>query len=94
MRIVTDSGYPKLGFRVSGISRKMGSQQVEQGYFHLGRNHVHLTERFGFVSRHLWLGNFGKRNRRVRARRPRLRFPKFPNQRCRLTKPNLSVRST
>ena len=27
-----------------------------------GRNHVHLTEWFGFVNRHLWLGNFGKHN--------------------------------
>ena len=41
----------------------------------IGRNHVHLTEWFGFVNRHLWLGNFGKRNRGLRARSVRLRFP-------------------
>ena len=28
----------------------------------LGRNHVHLTVRLGFVTQHLWLGNFGKCN--------------------------------
>ena len=39
-----------------------------------GCNHVHLTERFGFVNRHLWLGNFGKRNRGLRARTLRLRY--------------------
>ena len=45
-------------------------------YLSLGRNHVHLTEWFGFVNRHLWLGNFGKRNRGLRARTLRLRYPK------------------
>ena len=42
---------------------------------HIGRNHVHLTVRLGFVNRHLWLGNFGKRNRGLRARTLRLRLP-------------------
>ena len=26
----------------------------------IGRNHVHLTVRLGFVTQYLWLGNFGK----------------------------------
>ena len=32
---------------------------------HYGRNHVHLTARLGFVTQHLWLGDFGKCNREV-----------------------------
>ena len=42
----------------------------------LGHNHVHLTEWFGFVNRHLSLGNFGKCNRCLRARTLRLHYPK------------------
>ena len=42
----------------------------------LGCNHVHLTVRLGFVTQHLWLGNFGKCNRGLRARTLRLRYPK------------------
>ena len=42
----------------------------------LGCNHVHLTERLGFVTQHLWLGDFGKCNRGIRARSLRLRYPK------------------
>ena len=34
----------------------------------LGRNHVHLTIRLGFVTQHPWLGDFGKCNRGLRAR--------------------------
>ena len=45
------------------------SQENQYKYLlHIGRNHVHLTERFGFVNRHLWLGNFGKSNRGLHAR--------------------------
>ena len=51
-------------------------------FWHIGRNHVHLTERFGFVNRHLWLGNFGKRNRGLHARTLRLRYPN-----CSVTSP-------
>ena len=43
---------------------------------HIGGNHVHLTVRFGFVAQHLWLGDFGKCNRGLRARTLRLRYPK------------------
>ena len=42
----------------------------------LGCNHVHLTVRLGFVTEHLWLGDFGKCNRGLRARTPRLRYTK------------------
>ena len=42
----------------------------------LGRNHVHLTVRLGFITQHLWLGDFGKCNRGIRARTLRLRYPK------------------
>ena len=41
-----------------------------------GRNHVHLTARLGFVTQHLWLGDFGKCNRGLRARTLRLHYPK------------------
>ena len=40
------------------------------------RNHVHLTVRLGFVTQHLWLGNFGKCNQGLRARTLRLRYLK------------------
>ena len=43
---------------------------------HLGRNHVHLTVRLGFVTQHLWLGDFGKCNRGLCARTLRLCYPK------------------
>ena len=36
-------------------------------YMYIGSNHVHLTVRLGFVTQHLWLGNFGKYNRGLRA---------------------------
>ena len=42
----------------------------------LGRNHIHLTVRLGFVTQHHWLGDFGKCNRGLRARALRLRYPK------------------
>ena len=42
----------------------------------LGRNHIHLTVRLGFVTQHLWLGDFGKCNRGLRAQILRLRYPK------------------
>ena len=42
----------------------------------LGRNHVHLTVRFGFVTQHLWLGDFGKCNRGLRARTLQLHYLK------------------
>ena len=41
----------------------------------LGRNHVHLTVRLGFVTHHLWLGNFAKCNRGLRAQTLQLRYP-------------------
>ena len=34
----------------------------------LGRNHVHLTVRLGFITQHLWLGDFGKCNQGLHAR--------------------------
>ena len=27
---------------------------------YLGHNHIHLTVRLGFVTQHLWIGDFGK----------------------------------
>ena len=45
-------------------------------HIHMGRNHVHLTVRLGFVTQHLWLGNVGKCNRGLRAQTLRLRYPK------------------
>ena len=45
-------------------------------YF-LGRNHVHLvhlTVKLGFVTQHLWLGDFGKCNRGLHAQTLRLRY--------------------
>ena len=35
---------------------------------HIGRNHVHLTVGLGFITQHLWLGNFGKCNQGLHAR--------------------------
>ena len=42
---------------------------------HKGHNHVHLTTGLGFVTHHLWLGDFRKCNQGLRARTLRLRFP-------------------
>ena len=40
-----------------------------------GHNHIHLTVRLGFITQHLWLGDFGKCNRGLCARTLRLRYP-------------------
>ena len=42
----------------------------------IGRNHVHLTVMLGFVTQHIWLGDFGKCDQGLRARTLRLRCPK------------------
>ena len=41
-------------------------------HIHMGRNHVHLTVRLGFVNQHLWLGTFRKG---LRARTLGLHYP-------------------
>ena len=50
--------------------------QVSVLFSVMGRNHVHLTVRLGFVTQHLWLGDFGKCNQGLRAQTLRLRYPK------------------
>ena len=67
----------KCGYRqgaVHGHGAQQGIGQVGTCPV-LGRNLVHLTVRLGFVTQHLWLGNFGKRNRGLRAQTLRLRLP-------------------
>ena len=75
----------KAAFYNTGYLDFMGGQRIKRSIIgakynkipsHLGCNHVHLTEWFGFINRHLWLGNFGKCNQGLRARTLWLRYPK------------------
>ena len=65
---------------VNGLTNLWSNLRIKLKYFletgDYGRNHVHLTIRHGFVTQHLWLGDFGKCNRGLHARTLRLRYPK------------------
>ena len=48
---------------VRNFSKKLQNTWSSPLFMGQGRNHVHLTVRLGFITQHLWLGDFGKCNR-------------------------------